>query len=173
MLTLTLIRYAATNDSTLGMLFVDSKFSCWILEDGYRILKVYGKTRIRAGTYEIKLRPAGGWYKKMTARFKKEHPMMWLKNVPDFTYIYIHPGNKVRQTLGCLLTGSDYHFTEGNYAVSESTKSYLKLRAVVMARKKLFEKVFITIIDLDRTVKPKIISGPKDLSTEPQVSKHP
>jgi hypothetical protein len=169
MLSLTLIRYASTKDSTLGMLFRDSKYNCLILEDGHRFVKEYGKTRIPAGTYEIKLRYAGGWYRRMKSRFTEAHPMLWLQNVPGFTYIYFHPGNKVQNTEGCLLTGSSHFFKEGNYAVSESTKSYLKLHAIIMTKKKLFEKVFITIIDFDRTAKPRIISGPKDLGIKSSV----
>jgi len=43
---------------------------------------------------------------RYAARFPDFHRgMIWLRHVPQFEYIYIHPGNTANETLGCLLVG--------------------------------------------------------------------
>ena len=57
---LEVLRISSQKDSTSGILFdvVNGKrnFLCYTLEDEQRDVKVWGETRIPAGTYEIKLR---------------------------------------------------------------------------------------------------------------------
>lgn len=57
--------------------------------------KVYGQTAIPAGRYRIRM--------LMSPRFHREMP--YLMDVPGFTGIMIHPGNKVEDTKGCVLVG--------------------------------------------------------------------
>lgn len=87
-----------TPRSTVGELFVDGKFECFILEDRYRPPpepKVYGKTAIPNGRYEVRITPS--------PRFKRDLPLVM--NVPGFEGIRIHPGNNADHTEGCLLPG--------------------------------------------------------------------
>ena len=58
--------------------------------------KVYGKTCIPRGTYEIKL--------TMSRRFRKVMPL--LIDVEWFSGVRIHKGNKPEDTEGCLLVGT-------------------------------------------------------------------
>ena len=105
---LTLKRIALRSTYTIGRLYVDGNYFCDTLEDTVRDLnkdgkfdngekKVYGKTAIPYGTYQIK------W--TYSPRFKKYTPQ--LMNVPSFEGIRIHSGNSSTDTEGCLLLGEN------------------------------------------------------------------
>lgn len=105
---LTLKRIALRSTYTIGRLYVDGNYFCDTLEDTVRDLnkngkfdngekKVYAKTAIPYGTYEIK------W--TYSPRFKKYTPQ--LMNVPSFAGIRIHSGNSSTDTEGCLLLGEN------------------------------------------------------------------
>lgn len=105
---LTLKRIALRSTYTIGRLYVDGNYFCDTLEDTVRDLnkngkfdngekKVYAKTAIPYGTYEIK------W--TYSPRFKKYTPQ--LMNVPSFSGIRIHAGNTSADTEGCLLLGEN------------------------------------------------------------------
>lgn len=72
--------------------------------------KIYGQTAIPAGRYRI-----GRRYSPL---FKRVLP--WLLDVPGFQFIYIHPGNYIKDTKGCLLPGKKWGRHEGEYAVAQS-----------------------------------------------------
>lgn len=98
------------NGSTLGLLFIDQEFVCFTLEDGESPdpygRKVPGRTRIPAGTYDLKLRHEGGRVvQEYQKRYGPDHAMLWLQDVPGFSFIYIHAGNTPKDTEGCLLVG--------------------------------------------------------------------
>ena len=105
---LTLKRIALRSTYTIGRLYVDGNYFCDTLEDTVRDLnkdgkfdngekKVYAKTAIPYGTYDIK------W--TYSPRFKKYTPQ--LMNVPSFEGIRIHAGNTSADTEGCLLLGEN------------------------------------------------------------------
>lgn len=105
---LTLKRIALRSTYAIGRLYVDGNYFCDTLEDTVRDLnknckfdngekKVYGKTAIPYGTYEIK------W--TYSPRFKKYTPQ--LMNVPSFEGIRIHSGNTSADTEGCLILGEN------------------------------------------------------------------
>jgi len=104
---LKLIRTDKTENSTIGELFIDDKFECFILEDKDRGLKkddpisviqqnkIFGKTAIPKGTYDVVI--------SFSNRFQTYLPL--IVNVPGFEGIRIHPGNKPEDTEGCQLPG--------------------------------------------------------------------
>ena len=105
---LTLKRIALRSTYTIGRLYVDGNYFCDTLEDTVRDLnkngkfdngekKVYAKTAIPYGTYEIK------W--TYSPRFKKYTPQ--IMNVPSFEGIRIHSGNTSADTEGCLILGEN------------------------------------------------------------------
>lgn len=110
---LLLNRISSGYEATLGNLFDTEParaplltFLCYTLEDQYNEPKVPGETRIPAGRYEIKLRTEGGMHKRYMERFHPWHGgMLWLQDVPGFTFIYIHVGNKDDDSEGCILVG--------------------------------------------------------------------
>ena len=99
-LELFLKRFKFTENATYGRLHVGGEFFCYILEDTDRRLedggeKIYGKTAIPRGRYEIII--------NYSNRFKRKLPL--LKDVPQFEGIRIHTGNGPKDTYGCLIPG--------------------------------------------------------------------
>lgn len=136
---LEVLRYSHGKEDTLGLLFVDGKFQCYTLEDEMRTVKVFGKTRIYEGEYEINFRKGGRshnrYLKKFGAEFHKG--MLHLHNVPNFKHILIHIGNDNDDTAGCLLVGDS------------STSNIIKkgfIGGSTNAYKMLYEKVAEAII---------------------------
>ncbi len=85
---------------TIGVLSINGAFECFTLEDPDRRLesggeKVLGKTAIPRGKYRVTI--------DFSQRFQRQLPR--LLNVPDFTGIRIHSGNKSEETEGCILVG--------------------------------------------------------------------
>lgn len=146
---LKLLRYKSTDKATIGRLFINNRFECYTLEDEYRQTKVKHETRIPAGTYIIKLRKYGKWHERMRKRYVAIHKgMMELVDVPNFTDILIHPGNKESDTSGCILVGSEVD--EKNMVLLQSTKAYLTLYIKVTNAMVNNELVTIEIIDKDK-----------------------
>lgn len=97
---LTLTRTDFLADRTLGVLAVDGLHHSWTLEDVVRPEgepKVWGKTAIPFGSYKL-----GARY---SPRFKRT--VIQILNVPDFSLVYFHGGNKPEDTEGCILLGAD------------------------------------------------------------------
>ena len=132
-------------EHTYGILTFDD-FKCSTIEDEYRETKLHGETRIPDGTYEILLRTEGGMHQKYLDRFKDFHiGMLWLQDVPDFEWIYIHPMTTDLDSLGCIGVGYKRGEHKGRPAIFESGKAYTDLYKMIAP--KLIEdgKVFITI----------------------------
>jgi len=106
------LRVSSQKDSTSGLLFeVDNgkrTFLCYTLEDEQRDVKVWGETRIPAGTYKLELRTEGGFHNRYLSRYGASFHkgMIWVKDVPGFEWILWHAGNTDEQTAGCLLLGN-------------------------------------------------------------------
>lgn len=108
-------RIATGDKSTIGAMYHGErigqflwgslKFLCFTMEDQPNEPKVPGETRIPAGRYQIKLRSEGGMHGRYSAKFPWHQGMLWLQDVPDFTFVYIHYGNYEKDTDGCILIG--------------------------------------------------------------------
>lgn len=147
---LRLERIASDGDSTIGILFVDAAFECFTLEDEHRALKVKGETRIPAGTYRIDLRTEGGLTKVYGNRYGAMHRgMLWLRDVPDFEWIYIHTGNRDEHTEGCILVGEQCLSQAGDMAVLASRPAYRNLYPR-LATAAAAGNLSIDIVDRDR-----------------------
>lgn len=96
---LTVYRKFLGKDYTIGKFFINDKYFCDTLEDTVRPegVKLYGKTAIPYGTYDVIL--------TMSPRFKKKLPL--LLNVPNFEGVRIHAGNTQFDTEGCILLGEN------------------------------------------------------------------
>lgn len=134
-------------DHTIGKLYVDDEFQCYILEDTVRPVgeKVYGETAIPFGTYKVGVTRSN--------RFKKDLPLIWNRDdysVEDghgvrFTGIRIHPGNTAEDTHGCLLPGT----SKSAKSVLESRLAFNVLFAKISAALDAEEEVVLTIVKED------------------------
>jgi len=105
------LRTSSGKDSTSGLLFEVSQnkrtFLAYTLEDEQRDVKVWGETRIPAGTYKLKLRTEGGFHNKYASKYGNFHKgMIHVQDVPGFEYILWHTGNTDEHTAGCLILGN-------------------------------------------------------------------
>lgn len=121
--------------ATIGELYIDKKYIADTLEDRVRPEgeKVYGKTAIPEGTYEVKL--------TYSPRFKKMLPE--ILNVPNFSGIRIHSLNKAEESEGCIGVG-EWNGKDTNW-ISNSRKAFNKLFAILQEASDRGEKITITI----------------------------
>lgn len=140
---LTLKRLNLTPNYTEGELYVNGVYFCKTLEDTNRDLnkngqfdnnekKVYGETCIPYGKYKVIL--------SYSPKFKRELPE--ILEVPNFQGIRIHRGNKISDTLGCVLCGEKIK----NGYLSNSTPYEIKLVELFKQAKLRNEESFIEII---------------------------
>lgn len=135
---LKLNRIFKTNTFTIGELYINEKYVTDTLEDRVRPEgeKVYGKTAIPEGTYEVKL--------THSPRFKKILPE--ILNVPNFSGIRIHTGNSSKDTEGCILVGT--WDGEKEDWVGSSKIAFDKLMSLLEEATNNKEKVTITVKSL-------------------------
>jgi len=89
-------RKVFTEKSTIGELYgPDGAFWCHTLEDVVRNQKVYGKTAIPSGFYEVIV----GWSPHY------QRPMPRILKIPFYEGCLIHPGNTADNSEGCILVG--------------------------------------------------------------------
>lgn len=123
------------SSATIGELLVNDKHLCDTLEDRVRPEgeKVYGKTAIPEGTYEVKL--------THSPRFKKILPE--ILNVPNFSGIRIHKGNQSSKTEGCVLVGT-WDGKKEDW-ISDSKIAFNKLMSLLQEATDKKEPITITI----------------------------
>lgn len=100
---LKLTRRQSSTKATIGELLIDGKHECYTLEDVVRERlgmpvnewKIAHETAIPRGTYHVII--------SYSNRFKKDLPL--LLDVPGFSGVRIHPGNRPEDTEGCILVG--------------------------------------------------------------------
>lgn len=134
MIDLALKRRWFTTLSTIGELYVDGARECFVLEDRYRAppeKKVPHETCVPVGIFEV----IWAW----SPRFQRF--TLRLVDVPEFSGVLIHGGNRPADTDGCLLTGRT---RQENY-VGESQLALRALEAKVIPRLQAGEKCQLAI----------------------------
>ena len=123
------------DQSTIGELHVDDDFQCFVLEDRVRApgVKVFGKTAIPAGVYNVEL--------TYSNRFGKVMPL--IDAVPGFDGVRIHAGNTAKDTEGCLLVG----LSQGNDFIGSSVAAFNDLFPQLKHAKDMGDVITLTIID--------------------------
>ena len=161
-----LLRIDSQQDHSMGVMFTVRRIEtpggvtqeqvrhiCYTLEDEFRRVKVTRETRIPAGTYELKIRTIGSLTKRYESRFPDIHEgMIWLQNVPNFKWIYIHCGNDDEDTRGCILVGSYLRLNR----VLNSRSTYKSIYPGIVSNIKK-RKTYLEIIDYDTPPTERII----------------
>ena len=152
-----LLRINSQPDFTIGVLFVTGEAYvrklCYTIEDECRKVKVKKETRIPAGTYELKIRNEGNLTKRYELRFPDIHEgMIWLQDVPNFKWIYIHCGNDDDDTDGCILVGSYARVDK----VLNSRDAYRRIYPGIVASIKA-GPTFLKVIDYDTPPSPRSV----------------
>lgn len=147
---LTLIRTQQGKESTLSELYLDGEFVGYGLEDAVRENKIKGSTAIPSGKYRLGLNTYGA----MNARYRKKIPelhrgMIEILDIPNFSYVYIHIGNNIGDTSGCVLVGNKMAFVDGDYEIYQSKKAYVALYERLLAMM-LKGEVWIEITQSER-----------------------
>ena len=152
MIQLTLERIYSGKDSSLGTLWLNRSWLCFILEDEYRTRKVFAETRIPAGTYWIGFRKTGGFHQRYGDRFPDMHMgMLWVRGVPNFEHVLIHIGNTDEDTAGCLLVGDGARYNDdGEVTVQRSMAAYKRVYPQIASALERGEDCVLNIVDRDR-----------------------
>ena len=120
-----IIRVAQGKESTLSQLYINGIFQCYLLEDKLRERKIASQTAIPTGNFELRLNTWGGKNVDYKKAFGKLHEgMIEIIGIPNFSFVYIHTGNTIKDTSGCPLCGFGFQFTEGDFIVSQSIAAY-------------------------------------------------
>ena len=146
---LKLIRFNHSEEETQGMLLWEHpnqrmEFLCFTLEDEHREIKVMHHTRIPEGLYKLKLRKHGGFHTRYLERYGKEwhKGMVQVMDVPGFTDILLHCGNKHEHTSGCILVGDSL----SPRFLGSSRDAYAKVYPAVAAELAKGEEVVLEIV---------------------------
>ena len=150
---LTLVRKYPKDSYTIGNFYINGTWFCNTIEDKDRGLyqgmsleaisniKVYGETAIPYGRYRVTLNvqsPKFSTYKKY--QFCKGY-LPRLIDVPGFSGILIHIGNKATQSAGCILVGVNRE--KGK--VLDSEKTFKELYQILDEANKKGEEIWLTI----------------------------
>ena len=132
-----IIRVAQGKESTLSQLYINGVFQCYLLEDKIREVKIPSQTAIPRGTFELRLNTWGAKNAEYQKAFGKLHQgMIEISGLPNFSFVYIHTGNTIKDTAGCPLCGFGFQFVDGNFQVSQSIAAYKMVypKLVVLAK---------------------------------------
>lgn len=105
---LLLLRNRAYKTHTIGQLYIDQTYFCFVLEDVIRAVKIQNETAIPQGRYKVTL--------ELSRRFGPD--TLTVNRVPGYEGIRIHSGNTDTDTDGCLIVG---YKLDANYCVAYGT----------------------------------------------------
>ena len=140
-----IIRIAQGKESTLSQLYINGIFQCYLLEDKIREVKIASETAIPKGIFSLKLNTYGAKNVDYKKAFGKLHEgMIEITGLPNFSFVYIHTGNTIKDSAGCPLCGFGFQFADGDFKVSQSVAAYKMIYPKLVALSKL-ETNIITI----------------------------
>lgn len=150
---LKLKRIALRDTYTIGRLYVDNHYFSDTIEDVVRDLnkdgdlndvgegKVYAKTAIPYGRYEITMKVQSPKYSQRSSYVWCKGYLPRLLNVPHFDGILIHAGNTAEDSAGCILVGENK--VKGQ--VINSMATLKKLVPILKRASDNGEKIWISI----------------------------
>jgi hypothetical protein len=164
-----LLRVNQAKFDTIGLLYkVKNKTKeliGLIIEDEKRKAKVPGKTRIEAGTYELRLRQEGGLYNKYKAKsgiFSKGMINVVDVGAPEgnweihesdgdkWEYVLFHNGVDHRDTDGCLLVGTQLIYKDDYSNLQNSFDGFKIVYNKMIDAFDEGKPVYLQVIDEDK-----------------------
>lgn len=144
-----LLRYSDDGQTTVGLLYINNKFYCYTLEDTHREVKVPGQTRIPSGSYVLDFRTE---VTELTETYRTRYPEWFtnhlhLKNVPDFSSIYIHSGGDHTHTEGCILVSDSLSSKDKKTFLTNSRNTFRTLYRYLSDHLKSGKKIQIHVRD--------------------------
>jgi hypothetical protein len=139
-------RIKKNDECCIGTISVDGEFAGFTLEDPERDEKIAGITAIPTGIYNLELREEGGMLRRYQNKFGEiVHPgMLWLRDVPDFDWVYLHIGNTAKDSEGCILVGSVYDIRQPD-VIGASTVAYKNIHGMIMGAINRGEDVHVSV----------------------------
>lgn len=146
-------RIARRPSYTIGKLYIDGLYVCDTLEDtdrglssdmslsDIRRIKVYEKTAIPTGEYEVTLKVKSPKFSQKSQYDFCGGYLPRLLRVPGWEGVLIHIGNNEDHTGGCLLVGENKVVGK----VINSTKTFTKLYAILKEASDRGEKITIKV----------------------------
>ena len=132
---LTLQRNESQGNATIGTINADGEFVCYSIEDVIRDTKIFGRTAIPAGEYQVVI--------TYSPHFQRDLPV--LINVPEYSGVRIHPGNTSADTEGCLLPGTSV--ADDQQSVAQSKLAFDKVFNLIQSALDSGQQVTINIIN--------------------------
>ncbi|MFC4871906.1 DUF5675 family protein [Negadavirga shengliensis] len=162
----TVLRYMDDGETTLGLLFLQNKFFAYTLEDTHQDEKIAGSTRIPQGIYPLILNRN---LTDLTQRYRNQ--FQWfdfhieLKDVPDFSNVYIHIGNSHQDTRGCILIADGVTAAGTEKMITHSRIAFERFYKTLYPKLKHNEKMEIRILDENWFQKARIQTENESIST--------
>lgn len=114
-------------------------------DSDYRTLELPDKNNRR----NISCIPIGTYYGQVR-KSRKKGWCIQLQKVTNRTAIQLHAGNRLKDTQGCILVGTDYIRTEQEYILTESRRA---IRSLINQTHRGVFKIIISNRKTDRNVK--------------------
>lgn len=146
---ISLLRYSDDGQTTVGLLYINDKFYCYTLEDTFQEVKVPGETRIPAGSYTLDFRKEET---ELTTTYRNRYPEWFtyhlhLKNVPNFSAIYIHSGGDHTHTEGCILVSDSLSTKDKQSFLTNSRNTFKALYGFLSNELRQGKKIQIEVKD--------------------------
>ncbi len=154
------LEICSTPNSTVSMLYVDGIHLHFVIEDGYRAVKMPGETRIEGGVYYLVARRHGKFYEKYKRQFGHEFAIE-IMGSKTFTDLLFHIGNSKTDTRGCNLNNSGFKRDKasGDYVGIDSTIAYMDFYKLLYPELKAGNKVPFMVYRKPLTASIKDILG--------------
>lgn len=147
---LTVLRYIDDGQTTLGLMFLQGKFFAYTLEDTHQDEKIRGNTRIPQGIYPLELnRNLTGLTQTYRNRFPWFDFHVEIKNIPNFSLVYIHIGNTHVDTMGCILIADGVNAADSQKMITHSRLAFERFYKTIHPLLNGNRKLTIQLLDED------------------------
>ncbi|MEX0884691.1 MAG: DUF5675 family protein [Cyclobacteriaceae bacterium] len=147
---ITVLRYSDDGKTTLGLIFMNNKFFSYTLEDTHSDEKISGNTRIPEGIYPIELNRN---LTDLTQRYRNRFPWfefhLEIKNIPNYSLVYIHIGNTHQDTRGCILIADGVNAANMEKMITHSQRAFERFYKIIYPKLASNGKMRIQILNED------------------------